>query len=205
MNITKQEEYWIGGHGDDYTLRNDNIDQVSLNTAWLLKALSCIRPISSALEIGANVGYCLSALKNIMPNIKLTGIEINQTACRELEKIKGVDALCKSVSEIEPTSNIMSDLVFTRALLIHIANEQLESTYNKIFSLSKRYILICEYYNPSPTYINYRGSTDILQKRDFAGELLDKYPLELLDYGFLYHRDPLFPQDDLNWFLMEKK
>jgi len=29
--------------------------------------------------------------------------------------------------------------------------------------------------------------------------------LELVDYGFVYHRDPVFPQDDINWFLMKKQ
>ena len=29
--------------------------------------------------------------------------------------------------------------------------------------------------------------------------------LDLVDYGFIYHRDKNFPQDDLNWFLLEKK
>jgi hypothetical protein len=42
-------------------------------------------------------------------------------------------------------------------------------------------------------------------KRDFAGEMLDKFQdLRLLDYGFVYHRDTQFPQDDVNWFLLEK-
>jgi len=29
--------------------------------------------------------------------------------------------------------------------------------------------------------------------------------LQLIDYGFVYHRDPNWPQDDLHWFLMEKR
>ena len=51
----------------------------------------------------------------------------------------------------------------------------------------------------------YRGHEGKLFKRDFAGELLDKYPdLKLIDYGFVYHRDTNFPQDDCTWFLLEK-
>jgi hypothetical protein len=35
--------------------------------------------------------------------------------------------------------------------------------------------------------------------------MLDAYPdLKLLDYGFVYHRDPAHPQDDVTWFLIEK-
>ena len=71
---------------------------------------------------------------------------------------------------------------------------------------SKKYILICEYYNPSPTTISYRGHSDRLFKRDFAGEMLDKFSdLKLVDYGFSYHRDNSFPQDDITWFLLQKE
>jgi spore coat polysaccharide biosynthesis protein SpsF len=51
----------------------------------------------------------------------------------------------------------------------------------------------------------YRGHDERLFKRDFAGEILDRFPdLRLVDYGFRYRRDPNFPQDDVTWFLMEK-
>ena len=40
-----------------------------------------------------------------------------------------------------------------------------------------------------------------LFKRDFAGEMLDRFSdLRLVDYGFRYHRDPAHPADDLTWF-----
>ncbi|HND74014.1 MAG TPA: hypothetical protein PKW10_06205, partial [Saprospiraceae bacterium] len=67
------------------------------------------------------------------------------------------------------------------------------------------YILIAEYYNPSPVTLNYRGHSNRLFKRDFAGDMLDQYPdLRLIDYGFCYRRDNLFPQDDITWFMLEK-
>jgi spore coat polysaccharide biosynthesis protein SpsF len=64
--------------------------------------------------------------------------------------------------------------------------------------------MVCEYYNPTPVSIGYRGHEDRLFKRDFAGELIDLYGLKLIDYGFIYHRDPVAPQDDATWFLMQK-
>ena len=65
--------------------------------------------------------------------------------------------------------------------------------------------MVAEYYNRSPVAIPYRGHEDRLFKRDFAGEMLDRFSdLTLIDYGFAYHRDPAFPQDDISWFLMEK-
>jgi len=53
--------------------------------------------------------------------------------------------------------------------------------------------------------VNYRGHSDKLFKRDFAGEFMDKFnDVVLLDYGFIYRNDQYFPQDDINWFLMKK-
>ena len=64
---------------------------------------------------------------------------------------------------------------------------------------------VAEYYNPSPVELPYRGHEGKLFKRDFAGELMDRHStLTLVDYGFAYHRDNCFPQDDLTWFLLEK-
>ena len=75
-----------------------------------------------------------------------------------------------------------------------------------MYRAASRYILVSEYYNPKPTEITYRQHKGKLFKRDFAGDMLDKFPdLNLIDYGFVYHRDPNFPQDDMTWFLMEKK
>jgi spore coat polysaccharide biosynthesis protein SpsF len=36
--------------------------------------------------------------------------------------------------------------------------------------------------------------------------MLDLYKnLNLIDYGFVYRRDSMFPADDATWFLMEKR
>lgn len=60
---------------------------------------------------------------------------------------------------------------------------------------------VCEYYNPVAVTIPYRGHTDRLFKPDFAGEILDRFDdVELVDYGFACHRDPVHPQDDISWF-----
>ena len=73
-----------------------------------------------------------------------------------------------------------------------------------MYDWSNRFILIAEYYNPTPMAISYRGNDDRLFKRDFAGEFLDLFPdVVLRDCGFAYHRGT-FPQDDITWFLLEK-
>jgi hypothetical protein len=52
--------------------------------------------------------------------------------------------------------------------------------------------------------VEYRGHADKLFKRDFAGEMIDRFDLKLIDYGFFYHRDNYFSFGDSSWFLLEK-
>lgn len=97
-------------------------------------------------------------------------------------------------------------MTLIKTVLIHINPNELNTVYEKLYNCSQKYILIAEYYNPTPMTVEYRGHSNRLFKRDFAGEMMDKYSdLKLIDYGFLYHRDNNFPEDDITWFLMEKK
>jgi spore coat polysaccharide biosynthesis protein SpsF len=74
-----------------------------------------------------------------------------------------------------------------------------------MYNLSNKYILIAEYYSRDVREINYRSFENKLFKRDFCGEIMDKYKdLKLVDYGFVYHRDNKHPLDDISWFLLEK-
>ena len=90
-------------------------------------------------------------------------------------------------------------------MLIHINPDELNNVYDKLVKSCSKYLLVAEYYNPSPVTIPYRGHINRLFKRDFAGEIMDRHPgMKIIDYGFSYRRDPKFPQDDITWFLMEK-
>ena len=104
-------------------------------------------------------------------------------------------------------SNEKYDLVVSKALLIHINPKKLNQAYRIIYNSCKRnkYILFAEYYNPYPIKIDYRRYKNVLFKRDFAGEFIDKFKkIKLVDYGFIYHGDK-FSQDDITWFLLQKK
>lgn len=109
----------------------------------------------------------------------------------------------QSVLDYQPQSK--SDLVLTKGVLIHINPKYLDQVYDSIYKSCGKYICVCEYYNPTPVEVNYRGYQGKLFKRDFAGDILDRFSdLCLIDYGFVYHRDNQFPQDDATWFLLEK-
>jgi pseudaminic acid biosynthesis-associated methylase len=202
---TEQEEFWAGEFGTEYIKRNNSEELLASNLSFFSKAMRLLGRPKSIIEFGANIGMNLKAIKYLYPNIILGGIEINNEAFTELSKLVDADYRFKG-SIFNFNSNQQYEVVLIKGVLIHINPEMLPIVYEKLYTASSKYILVCEYYNPSPVKINYRGNKDKLFKRDFAGELLEKYPkLSLIDYGFSYRGDVAFPQDDITWFLLEKK
>jgi len=201
--MTDQEKFWIGEFGTRYTERNIGEQLLASNIAFFSKILSRTMNVKSVIEFGANIGFNLIAIKRLLPSVELSAIEINQTAVNELEKLKNIKIYPVSVLEFKP--DIQRDFVLTKGVLIHINPEKLAKVYELLYETSKRYICIAEYYNPSPITVEYRGHTNKLFKRDFAGEIMNQFSdLSLTDYGFVYHRDNIYPQDDITWFLFEK-
>ena len=203
---TEQEAFWAGEFGDDYVDRNRDQQGIASRTAIFSKIFATTRGINSVLEIGANIGINLHAIRNLIPNSSLTAVEINDKAAEQLAKIERTTVKHGSILDFSPEDLLEHDLTFTTGVLIHLNPEMLPAVYERLYECSTKYILINEYYNPTPVEVSYRGHTERLFKRDFAGEIMDKYPdLELLSYGFQYHRDYNFPDDDSIWFLMAKK
>ena len=131
------------------------------------------------------------------------GLDINAKAALLAEGVADA-VIIKPIMDFHP--EVPRDLVLTKGFLIHIDPRDLPTVYARIYVASKRYILLCEYYAKEPTEVRYRGKYSLLWRRDFAGEMLDQFAanLRLVHYGFVYDRDP-YPQDSINWFLLEKK
>lgn len=204
---TEQEEFWAGDFGNQYLSRNTLSQAAGKSLGLWSRVLSCMasRP-SSILEFGCNIGTNLIALGQLLPQATLHGMEINVKAAKEAQRnLQSTGRGTVTLQSLFDGNQSGYDLVFTRGVLIHQAPEMLPLAYEKIYMASSRYICLCEYYNPSPVTVSYRGHENKLFKRDFAGEFMDTFPkVQLVNYGFIWHRDPLFPADDLTWFLMEK-
>lgn len=203
--LTPQESFWAGEFGSQYIGRNDSQQLLASNLNFFAKALKQAGKISSCVEFGANIGMNLRALQLLYPGTALRGLEINPDAATQLRAHIGQENVYEG-SIFNYSESEQFDLSLIKGVLIHINPEMLHLVYEKLYNASRRFILLCEYYNPAPVAISYRGHSDRLFKRDFAGDMMDKYPdLSLVEYGFAYRRDPAFPQDDISWFLMEKK
>ena len=209
MEKTEQEKFWAGEFGTEYSDRNVGANILASNLALFADIFKRVPKLSSVVEFGSNIGLNLKALDLLYPGQAQSAVEINEVAAKKInDALPNTKVFNLSISDFEPGMLVDGpcDLALIKGVLIHINPEQLNMVYEKLYESSKRFILVCEYYNPKPDTVSYRGHADKLFRRDFAGELLDRYSdVNLVNYGFAYHRDPTFPQDDLTWFLLERK
>jgi len=201
---TEQEKFWAGNFGDSYIDRNDEKSIKNGNVNLFSKILKNTKNIKSVIEFGANIGLNLEAIRTLIPDTELSAIEINEKAANKLKEKNNLKVYQQSILEFNP--DWQRDFVLIKGVLIHLNPDELPNVYELLYKASSRYICIAEYYNPVPVELPYRGYENKLFKRDFAGEMLDKFnDLQLVDYGFVYHRDNYYPEnDDINWFLLKK-
>ena len=209
MKKTEQEMFWEGEFGTEYSDRNVGANILASNLALFTDIFKRVPKLNSVIEFGSNIGMNLKALDLLYPGQAQSAVEINVVAAKKInDSLPNSRVFNLAISDFEPGMLVDGpcDLALIKGVLIHINPEQLNMVYEKLYESSKRFILVCEYYNPKPDTVSYRGHADKLFRRDFAGELLDTYAdLKLVNYGFAYHRDASFPQDDLTWFLLERK
>lgn len=184
MSNNKQENFWDGEFGKDYTDRNSRheaefrkayltwygVTRAKMNDAFLGSLPKDIR----ILEIGCNTGMQLASLKG-MGFTSLFGIELQEYAVQKAkEYTEGINIIQGSAFDI-PFKDDFFDLVFTSGVLIHIAPENLPKVFAEMYRCSKKYIWGFEYFAPSTTSINYRGNEGFLWKADYGGLIRDQF------------------------------
>lgn len=194
--------HWAGDPGDEYVKRQ-TLTRES-RQAMFNQVLRCTGLLNSVIEFGASTGENLMALLHLHSNnLGTTGVEINKQAREQMaEQTKGAvfDSSIQNFS-----SDRQWDMSMTRGVLIHIPLYDLQQAYSTLYMTSRKYILIAEYFSPRIEEIIYRGMSGLLWRGPHAYDMMDRYPdLRLVDYGFVSSRDPVAPQDDVSWFLMEK-
>jgi pseudaminic acid biosynthesis-associated methylase len=202
-SFSETEIFWSGKFGDEYTQRNagPEAEATAIRHACL-STKNLIDVPSSILEFGANRGLNIKALRLLYPDAEICALEINPAACRELRTL-GIEVFEMPISEFRATRQW--DLVLVAGVLIHIPPQHLPETYDVLAAASRRWVLIREYHSPYPVEVEYRGHSERLWKRDFAGDFLSRHPsFKLVDYGFIYQGDSNHGQQDWNYFLLER-
>jgi pseudaminic acid biosynthesis-associated methylase len=160
-------------------------------------------PIKRVLEVGCNRGHNLRALVELLGDrSEVVGVEPNQYAL-ELARATSVKvSVLHGDAHALPASDEYFDLVFTAGVLEHIPLEDLPAALKEIYRVSKRYILMIEYFAEKETVIHYHGHNDLLWKRDFPKHYLTQFPdLSLIRSGY-WGPESCFNR--ANWCLLEK-
>jgi len=201
---TEQEEFWANTYAADYIKKNSDFDGLAGQKAWQ-EMLSKTDSISTILECGCNIGRNIKFLNNILPSAKKSIIELSKPAYDfVIDNMEIQNSFNGSILESELNGHTF-DLVFSTGVLIHIHPDNLLDNMQRMFQYSKKYILIGEYFNRTPTMIEYQGQKDKLFKRDFGKLFIENFDVTVVDYGFLWgHIYDKAGFDDVTWWLFEK-
>ncbi len=189
MQLNKQEEFWSGEFGKDYTDRNsrnpEEWDKFYLENWGITKTdlnerfLGNIPKKSKILEVGCNTGMQLAGLQR-NDFSQIYGIELQPYAVQKAKEFtQNINIIQGSGFDIPFRDNYF-DVVCTNGVLIHISPDNLPKIMAEMVRCSKKYIWGWEYYAPEVKNINYRGNTDYLWKADYAQIFIDKYGLKLV-------------------------
>lgn len=114
-------------------------------------------------ECGCNVGNNLSSFPN---NFDVHGVDLNTYA---LEKAKNkYPNFHFKEANINNTSHADSsfDLVFTRGVLIHIQENEVDNVLNELVRISKKWILNLEYHGDDGKMIKWKRGDDLVWYRN---------------------------------------
>lgn len=203
--MNEQQKFWANTYADEYIKKNSQFDGEKGVAAWKLM-LTNIKPISSILECGCNIGRNIDFLNEVYPLASKSIIEISKPAFEFVTSSHKLSLAFNGAIEDANFKEASFDLVFTIGVLIHIHPENLLKNMEKMYQLSSEYILIGEYFNRTPVMLEYQGQKDKLFKRDFGKFFIKNFSVELVDYGFLWGH--LFDNagfDDITWWLFKKK
>jgi pseudaminic acid biosynthesis-associated methylase len=201
-----QEQFWAQEYARDYIARNSGFDADLGAQAWGRMLARTERPVRNFLECGCNIGRNIDALAIALPEAQPSVIEISTPAFEAVSaRHQFGHAFNGAILDADLPEQAF-DLVFTMGVLIHIHPDQLLQHMARMHALSSRYVLMGEYFNHTPTMIEYRGQNDRLFKRDFGKLFVENFDVSVVDYGFLWGTEfDAAGFDNINWWLFEKR
>ncbi len=202
--MNEQQNFGANDYAQEYIRKNSEFDQELGVEAWR-KMLAHAEGIGSILECGCNIGRNIGFLDAVLPSATKSVIEISKPAFDFVTRRYKLDqAFNGAIAASNFTGQF--DLVFTIGVLIHIHPDDLLANMAKMFDYSGKYILMGEYFNRTPTMIEYQGKKDRLFKRDFGKLFIENFPVDLVEYGFLWgHVYDRAGFDDITWWLFRKR
>ena len=165
--MNKQIKFWEGSFGDSYTERNQVSPEDRL--PFWRDIMDQTNP-ASAHEVGCNRAHNLAAIKQLRPECRTVGIDVNVTALQEAKDLGNVDEVhAIAGQDIGIKFNPGEfDLVFTCGVLIHVPPEDLLLVLQNIKIAAYKHVLCVEYFDVDDIEVTYRGHRDRLWRRPYS-------------------------------------
>jgi pseudaminic acid biosynthesis-associated methylase len=206
LPVSRQVEAWRGQFGEAYIRRNPvTAETIRRKIADWSKILGALAngPPASFLEVGANVGQNIAALRQLTSG-EIYAVEPNPIARLQLVKGGLLDEthVRDGSAAALPFDDASIDLVFTSGVLIHIDPADLFASCREMHRVARRNLLSIEYFSDQPMERPYQGQDQMLFLRDYGAFWLENFAdLRIVDFGFFWK--PV-SGDSLNWWLFEK-
>ena len=204
---SEQDQFWKSVYASEYIKKNSVFDQTLGVKAWR-KILQNTSDVSKVLECGSNIGRNCGFLNEVLPAAEISIIEISKQAFDTLQqnnKLRIKDSFNGSLLDAH-FFDASYDIVFTMGVLIHINPDMLIKNMQKIYNLSRKYIIFGEYFSSNPETILYQGQSNKHFKRDFGKFFLQNFKVKTVDYGFLWGEEfGAAGFDDVTYWVFEKK
>jgi len=203
---TSRLDLWRGEFGDRYRERNGADEPMlrALRSQWarILQPIAADPP-RSFLEVGANIGLNLRALR-ALTDARLQAIEPNPRSAERLlaDGVLNPDDMKIADGSKIPFAGASVDLVFTSGVMIHIHPDDHAGVCREMRRVARRYIACVEYFADQPREVPYHGFTGALFLRDFGHMWMETCPeLKLRGHGFFWRHAG--DADSMNWWLFE--
>jgi len=204
--MKEQIKFWKEEYTDEYITRNSEFDLDLGIEGWKIITKKINEPIHNILECGSNIGRNINFLNYVYPDAEKSIIELAEKPFQIVTSRYKLKQAFNGPLINSDFPKESFDLVFTNSVLIHIHPDEVLDNMKKMYAYSNKYILISEYFNRTPTMIEYRGQTNRLFKSDFGKTFITNFDVELVDYGFLWgHIYDNAGFDDITFWLFRKK
>lgn len=188
---------WEGRFGKRYHKRNKDYPWQLRKGFW--KEFIEKYDITSALELGAGMGFNLASIENYT---YVWGVETNLWAIKHKvckSSIIWMDAYIYLYQHDKP----MFDLVFTCGFLCHLPLSNMLRLIDKVDDIVGKYLLFLEYGVPKEISYKYHGKKNAFFKRPYKEIMKYLYPKYKLVDIFKLTKQQGF--DDLDGYLFYKR
>jgi len=184
---------WMEMHNEEYWKKRDKYDSNpnDLHRGELLNKIKELKP-ESVLEVGCGSGSNLALIQKKLPNVKISGIDINKTAIANAVKHLGNIQLVVGNADSLPFKDNSFDVVITDATLLYISPEKIEKVRDELLRVAKRAIIMVEF-----QVDDFNGLGQIALRhwaRDYK-KLFEGYEVEISSTGY---------QNSLKWDALGK-